>query len=89
MLLERAAAVLPALAGSRIARVHVGVRPVPADGHTVAGRLPGWDNAYVAVTHSGITLGPLLGRLLAEEVTSGRRDPLLASFRPERFAVAR
>lgn len=89
VLLERAAAVLPLPAETRIARVHVGVRPIPADGHTVAGRLPGWENVYVEVTHSGITLGPLLGRLLADEITSGRRDPLLAPFRPERFAAAR
>lgn len=89
VLLERAAALLPALADARIERLHVGVRPVPADGLTIAGRLPGWENAYVAVTHSGITLGPLLGRLLTEEITTGQRDPLLAPFRPERFAAAR
>jgi glycine/D-amino acid oxidase-like deaminating enzyme len=68
-----------------IARVLIGIRPVPADEHTIAGRLPGWDNVFVAVTHSGVTLGPLLGRLLAEEITTGRRDPLLADFGAERF----
>jgi len=31
----------------------------------------GGDGAYVAVTHSGATLGPLLGRLIAEEITTG------------------
>lgn len=87
ILRERAATMLPALKDVSVVRVHLGVRPVPADGHTVAGRLPGWENAWVAVTHSGITLGPLLGRLLAEEIVTGRRDPLLAPFGPERFAA--
>ena len=88
VLLERAATLLPALAGTRVARVHIGVRPMPADGHTIAGRLPGWRNAYVAVTHSGITLGPLLGRLMADEIAGGAPDPMLAPFRPDRFATA-
>jgi glycine/D-amino acid oxidase-like deaminating enzyme len=88
-LLDRARAVLPALEAADLDHVRIGVRPVPADGYTVAGRLPEWGNVYVAVTHSGVTLGPLLGRLLAEEITNGVRDPLLADFRPERFAVAR
>jgi glycine/D-amino acid oxidase-like deaminating enzyme len=88
-LLDRARAVLPALESVDLDHVRIGVRPVPRDGHTVCGRLPDWANVYVAVTHSGITLGPLLGRLLAEEIVEGRRDLLLADFRPERFAVAR
>lgn len=88
-LLDRARAVLPALETADLDHVRIGVRPVPADGLTIAGRLPEWGNVYVAVTHSGVTLAPLLGRLLAEEITKGVRDPLLADFRPERFAVAR
>lgn len=88
VLLRRASALLPEAGELRLARAHIGIRPVPADGLTAAGRLPGWDNVYVAVTHSGITLGPLLGRLLADEIVSGHRSELLASFRPERFAGA-
>ncbi|MFN8556338.1 MAG: FAD-binding oxidoreductase [Dehalococcoidia bacterium] len=88
-LLDRTAAVLTLPAGVRIDHIRVGVRPVPADGHTVAGRIPGSDNAYVVVTHSAITMGPLLGRLIAEEITTGARDPLLRDFRPERFSAGR
>jgi glycine/D-amino acid oxidase-like deaminating enzyme len=85
VLRRRAAAILPGVALPPVARVHIGIRPVPADGHTIAGRLPGRDNVWVAVTHSGVTLGPLLGRLLTDEITAGRRDPLLSEFGPERF----
>lgn len=41
---------------------------------------------YEAVSHSGITLGPVIGQLLASEIANGKRDELLADFRPERFS---
>jgi glycine/D-amino acid oxidase-like deaminating enzyme len=84
-LLERARAVFPPAEDAEIVRVHVGVRPVPGDGHTIAGPVPGLSNAWVLVTHSGITLGPLLGRLIAEEITADAPGPRLAPFRPDRF----
>jgi len=90
-LLEVAARHLPtlhvedALAGARAA---VGVRPVPGDGRTIAGALPGVPGLFVIATHSGITLAPLLGELLGAEMIDGTRDALLAGFRPERFATA-
>jgi glycine/D-amino acid oxidase-like deaminating enzyme len=40
---------------------------------------------YVIATHSGITLAPLLGELIAEEIVSGEMSDLLAPFRPDRF----
>jgi glycine/D-amino acid oxidase-like deaminating enzyme len=45
-------------------------------------------NAWVLATHSGVTLGPLLGRVIAAEITRGAPSPTLAPFRPERFAAA-
>lgn len=87
-LLARASAVFPATQTAEILRVHIGIRPVPEDGHTVAGPVPGVTNAWVIATHSGITMGPLLGRLIAGEITDGAIDPRLHSFRPERFAVS-
>lgn len=88
VLLERATAIWPPAQEARLASVRIGVRPVPADGQTVVGHVPGTANAWVAVTHSGITLGPLLGRLLTEEIGGGPSDPRLASFRPDRFLDA-
>jgi glycine/D-amino acid oxidase-like deaminating enzyme len=88
-LIERAARAFPSAAGVGLDRVHLGVRPVPEDGVSVAGHVPGLTNAWVAVTHSGITLGPLLGRLLAEEITGAPPDPRLTPFRPDRFRTAR
>ncbi len=64
----------------------VGHRPMPADGRSIVGHLPGCDNVFVAVTHSGITLAPAVGALIADEITGGPASPLLQEFRPDRFA---
>jgi len=88
-LLERALHVLPALEEAEVVEARFGMRPVPADGHSCVGalsRIPGY---YEAVTHSGVTLGPLVGRLLAREILTGEVDPLIAPFRPDRFAETR
>ena len=83
---DLAKSVLPALENTEIAKAHLGIRPIPADGFTVAGLLPQYKNAYVAVTHSAVTMGPLIGRLVSEEVLGNTPDPLLKEFRPERFS---
>lgn len=86
-LLARAREVLPALQRAEALEDIVGIRPVPADGLSCVGAVPGLDGYYEAVTHSGVTLGPLVGRLLAREIREGEVDPLLAPFRPGRFGV--
>lgn len=64
----------------------IGHRPIPADGFPILGRPPGLSGLYLAVTHSGITLAPIVGRFAAEELLTGRRDPLLAPYGAERFS---
>ncbi|MBO8192089.1 FAD-binding oxidoreductase [Streptomyces oryzae] len=81
-LLRRCSAVLPAfraLSGTRI-----GVRPVPEDGLPLVGphrQVPG---LYTIVTHSGVTLAPLLGALAAREITGFGPVSELAPYRPDR-----
>jgi glycine/D-amino acid oxidase-like deaminating enzyme len=71
-------------AALRMGGYTIGHRPVPKDGYPIVGPvLPG---LHVAVTHSGVTLAPVIGRIVADEVLHGRRDPLIAPFRPDRFA---
>jgi glycine/D-amino acid oxidase-like deaminating enzyme len=86
-LLDAVATYLPALRGARVEAIRVGVRPMPPDGHPIVGPLPGVEGFYVVVTHSGVTLGPLLGRLVADEVRGAGMDRRLAPYRPERFAT--
>lgn len=82
---QRLGTYLPELADVRVSRWSLGTRPIPADERTSAGLLPALPGYAEIVTHSAITMGPLLGRLVAEEIASGVTDPLLGPFRPERF----
>lgn len=84
-LLGRAREYVPAFADARVSRWSIGTRPIPHDERTSAGLLPAIPGYGEIVTHSGITLGPLLGRLVAHEITTGEIDQLLVPFRPERF----
>lgn len=88
-LLERARRVVPALEGAKAERVRVGVRLMPVDALPCLGAVAELPGYYEAVTHSGVTLSPLLGRLLAKEILTGEADALVAQFRPDGFTRAR
>ena len=85
-LLARAARYLPGLSGATAAPAPVGYRPMPLDGYPVLGFAPSVANLYVAVTHSGVTLAPVIGELAAMEMVDGARIEILDHYRPERFA---
>jgi glycine/D-amino acid oxidase-like deaminating enzyme len=55
-------------------------RPIPDGGLPIIGYADAVDSLYVAVSHSGVTLAPAVGRLAAREIIEGIRDPLLAPF---------
>ena len=78
--------VLALTAGTRLEKIRVGQRPLPADGLTIAGFADPDSRFYAVATHSGITLAPLLGDLVSGELM-GTESPLLATFRPGRFAT--
>lgn len=82
---ERAASYVPGFAEARLSRWSVGIRPIPADGRTSAGLVSAIPGYAEIVTHSGITLGPLLGRLVARQIIEGETDALLEPFTPDRF----
>ena len=85
-LLRRAGAVVRGLRGATLEALRVGMRPMPVDGRSVSGWAPGVDGLYLAVTHSGVTLAPVLGELAAREVAGGTDEPMLRPFRPDRLA---
>jgi glycine/D-amino acid oxidase-like deaminating enzyme len=62
----------------------VGPEPVPGNGEPVLGALDEVPGHHVAFSHSGATLGLVVGELLADEVVTGEPSPLLAAFRPGR-----
>ena len=87
-LVEAAAGINGLFAGAAIEELEVGIRALPRDAVTVCGWARQVESLYVVVTHSGVTLSPLLGRLVAGEVMDGREDQFLAGFRPDRFQAA-
>lgn len=48
--------------------------------------MPSIANLYTLFTHSGATLGLILGELAAEELITGAPSPVLKSFRLDRFS---
>jgi glycine/D-amino acid oxidase-like deaminating enzyme len=86
-LLRRARRVAGGLDGARVVGYRVCVRPMPADGRSIVGWLPGAGGVYVAVTHSGVTLAAYLAELITAELASGTAPAELAPYRPGRFAA--
>lgn len=78
----------PTLADAQVVLQTACLRPVTADGLPVLGAAPGWDGVYVATggARIGIALGPAMGRIAADLVTSGASDIPIAAFDPGRFA---
>jgi len=88
-LLREASAVLAGAPALVAESYGVGPKPVPGDGEPVLGPLPGTAGCWVAFTHSGATLGLVVGELLAAEILDSRSSPLLEPFRPARFGTVR
>lgn len=59
-------------------------RPMPLDGYPVIGASPARRDVYIAITHSGVTLAPVVGQLAALEVIEGVPIERLKEFRPAR-----
>jgi glycine/D-amino acid oxidase-like deaminating enzyme len=83
-LVDNVARLMPHLAGLQAEAVRIALRPIPADGYSAVGPVPGIEGYYVAVTHSAVTMSAHLGKLIAREAM-GEDVAELASFRPARF----
>lgn len=85
-LIRFATQVLPPIASAPVEKTWAGLRPGSPDGLPFLGRVPGWDNAFVAAGHhrAGIQLSPATGRLMADLILG--RTPILPveAFRPDR-----
>ena len=87
-ILGKIATFLPAARDARLEWLSLGFRPMPTDELPVVGPLPATADVHVAVTHSGVTLAPILGRWISAEVMDATRVEALAPYRPERFAAS-
>lgn len=84
---DRAIDVVPALRAAELIEARLAWRPIPIDGLPSIGGVEEPAGYYEAVTHSGITLSVIIGRLLAQEIIDGTVDKLIEPYRPSRFAT--
>ena len=75
---------VPGILAAEIEDVFIGWRPLPIDGHPVLGRSPHVSSAYLAIMHSGVSLAPIVGELVSQEILSGERAPGIDAYRPDR-----
>jgi len=84
-LLRRARRTVRGLDDARVVELKVCARPLPADGQSIVGRLPGAPGVYVAVTHSGVTLAAHLAGLITADLITGTPPAPLTPYTPARF----
>lgn len=91
-LLSAGTAMVPHLADAAFKHAWCGFRPMAhGDGQPVVGRLPGYQNAFVASGHSaiGVTVSPATGKLLSELIAGDAAAArALSAFDPARYAGA-
>lgn len=86
-LLHRAQRLHPAFEGAVLRGHTVGLRPIPADGFPVIGSVATLPGYYEAVSHSGLTLAPVIGEILAAQILGKFCNGFdLSLFNPDRFA---
>ncbi|MCM3569304.1 FAD-binding oxidoreductase [Neobacillus mesonae] len=64
-----------------------GMRPMTPDGLPVLGKIPHWDNAFVATGHGmvGVAMAPATGKMMADLICSGETEFDMEPFHPSRF----
>ena len=81
-----AAAIVPGLAPLNLVRSWAGLEGSTPDLLPLVGRVPGHDQVFMtACARGGWTLGPILGRLLAELIEHGETSMPIDTFAPARF----
>ena len=76
---------IPQLKTVELEQAVIGWRPLPHDERPVVGHVKNIPGVYLATMHSGVTLAPIIGELVAMELLEGTETNLLADFRPNRF----
>jgi glycine/D-amino acid oxidase-like deaminating enzyme len=86
-ILREAVTLVPGLASLRLLRSFSGLRTAVIDGLPLVGRMPGFDNAYIATGFEGdgICLGPVTGKSIVQLICGEAPDVDLAPFDPARF----
>ena len=84
-LVDTAARQFPALRDVSVQETRIARRAIPPDGLPIVGRTADVPWLYHVITHSGVTLAPLLGGLAAAEIVGDGDEDRHAPYRPARF----
>ena len=78
---------VPSLADAQLVQQTACLRPLSADGLPILGAVPGHEGVYAATGagRKGIILGPAMGKVIADLITTGRTDVPIEAFDPGRF----
>lgn len=83
-ILSIAKSIVPEIAEAELEDAYIGWRPLPIDGHPVLGSSPVKQDVYIAIMHSGVSLAPIVGQLVAQELTLNVELEKLGPYRPGR-----
>ena len=83
-MLDIAARFVPDIGGAEFEAAYIGWRPLPLDGHPVLGASPARPDVYLAIMHSGVSLAPIVGQLVARELIEDAVIEGLEPYRPTR-----
>ena len=86
-LLERATRLVPDVADARIVQQTACMRPVTPDWLPCIGKLPEWENVYLATGagKKGVLLSPGIGKAVADLMVGGETQLSIDRFSPARF----
>jgi len=81
---------VPGLGHAPVTGAWAGIRPITPDGAPMLGAIPDIEGYLVAggLGGQGFARGPLVGRIMAELITTGQTSLDLSPYRPDRFARA-
>lgn len=82
-MLKLAVKIIPELNVAELDDIYIGWRPLPIDGHPVLGFSDNSKQIYLAITHSGVTLAPIIGKMVTKELSNEYQDKL-EPYRPHR-----
>jgi glycine oxidase len=86
-LIESALELTPAIGNFTVEDVQVGLRPASPDRRPIVGWAPAVQGLMIATAHfrNGVLLGPLTGRVVADQIVNGTVAKDFAPFGPDRF----
>lgn len=79
--------VIPSVLDAHLVRQTACLRPLSSDGLPLLGQVRGWEGVYVATGagRKGIVLGPVMGQIIANLITTGVSEFSIEAFHPNRF----